>query len=47
VSNIQRESQKVLNSIKENGFQNASEAWKKDGITAYVPKETILAAKTK
>jgi hypothetical protein len=33
----------------ENDFHGASEAWKKDGIAVYVPKETILkemAAKT-
>jgi hypothetical protein len=29
VSDIQRELQAVLNSIKENGFNGASEAWKK------------------
>jgi hypothetical protein len=34
----------VLNSIKENYFHGASEAWKKHniGITIYVPKETVL-----
>jgi hypothetical protein len=41
VSDIQRESQVVLNNIKENYIHGAFEAWKKkDGI--YVPKETIL-----
>jgi hypothetical protein len=29
VSGIQRESQAVLNSIKENNFHNAFEVWKK------------------
>jgi hypothetical protein len=33
VSDIQRESQVVFNSIKENDFH--------DGITVYVPKETV------
>jgi hypothetical protein len=32
----------VLDSIKENYFHCASEAWKNDGIAVYVPKETIL-----
>jgi hypothetical protein len=32
----------VLNSIKENDFHGAFEAWKKDGISVYFPKETIL-----
>jgi hypothetical protein len=37
-------SQAVLDSIKENYFHGAFEAWekKKDGIAVYVPKETIL-----
>jgi hypothetical protein len=39
VSEIQRESQAVLESIKENDFHGAFEAWKKDGIAVYVPKE--------
>jgi hypothetical protein len=42
VSDIQRESQAVLDSIKENDFHGAFEAWKNDGIAVYVPKETIL-----
>jgi hypothetical protein len=33
----------VLNSIKENYFLGAFQAWEKnDGTIAYVPKETIL-----
>jgi hypothetical protein len=32
----------VLDSINENDFQGAFEAWKNNGIAAYVPKETIL-----
>jgi hypothetical protein len=43
VSEIRRESQAVLDTIKENYFHSAFEAWKKnDGVTVYVPKETIL-----
>jgi hypothetical protein len=42
VSDIQRESQAVLNSIKENDFHSAFEAWKNDGVTVYIAKETIL-----
>jgi hypothetical protein len=43
VSDIQRESQAVLDSIKENDFPGAFEAWKKNyGIAVYVPNETIL-----
>jgi hypothetical protein len=42
VSDVQKGSQVVLDSIKENDFYGASEAWKKDGIAVYVPKETIL-----
>jgi hypothetical protein len=35
--------QEVLDSIKENDFHGAFEAWgKNDWITVYVPKETIL-----
>jgi plastocyanin domain-containing protein len=45
VSDIQRESQVVLDSIKENDFHDASEVWKNDGITVYVTKE--MAAKMK
>jgi hypothetical protein len=42
VSDIQSESQAVLDSIKENDFHCAFEAWKSNGIALYVPKETIL-----
>jgi hypothetical protein len=43
VSDIQRESQEVLNNIKENYLHCASEAWKdNDEITVYIPKKTIL-----
>jgi hypothetical protein len=43
VSAIQRELQAVLDSLKENDFHGAVEAWKKnDGIAVYVPKETTL-----
>jgi predicted DNA binding protein len=42
VADIQTESQAVLDSINENDFHGAFEVWKKDGITVYVPKETIL-----
>jgi hypothetical protein len=42
VSDIQRESQAVLDNIKENDFHSAFEAWKYNGIAVYVPKETIL-----
>jgi hypothetical protein len=41
MSDIQRELQAVLDSIKENDFHSAFEAWG-GGITVYVPKETIL-----
>jgi hypothetical protein len=43
---IQRESPAVLDSIKENDFHSAFEAWKSDGIAVYVPKETILKEMT-
>jgi hypothetical protein len=49
VSDIQRESQVVLDSIKENDFHVLLRHGKYDGITVYIPKETILkemAAKT-
>jgi hypothetical protein len=46
VSDTQRESQAVLDSIKENDFHGAFEAWKIDGIGVYVPKETILKEMT-
>jgi hypothetical protein len=42
VSDIQRESQAVLDSIKENDFHGAFETWKKRQFAVYVPKETIL-----
>jgi hypothetical protein len=42
VPDIRRELQVILDSIKENDFFGAFEAWKKDGIAVYVPKETIL-----
>jgi hypothetical protein len=42
VPDIQRESQAALNSIKENYYHGAFQAWKNDGIAVYVPKETIL-----
>jgi hypothetical protein len=42
MSYIQRESQAVLDSIKENDFHGDFEAWKNDGIAVYVPKETVL-----
>jgi hypothetical protein len=38
LSDIQRELQVVLDSIKENDFHGAFEAWKEDGIAVYVPK---------
>jgi hypothetical protein len=38
MSDIQRELQAVLDSIKENSFHSAFEAWKKMmGITVYIP----------
>jgi hypothetical protein len=43
VPDIQRESQAVLDSIKENDFHGAFEAWN-DGIAVYDPKETIWKA---
>jgi hypothetical protein len=42
VTGIQRESQAVLDSIKENDFHGAFEAWKSNGIPVYIPRETIL-----
>jgi hypothetical protein len=42
VSDIQRESQAVLASIKENEFHGATEVWKKHRIAVYLPKESIL-----
>jgi hypothetical protein len=49
MSDIQRELQAVLDSIKKNDFHGAFEVWENDGIAVYVPKKTILkemAAKT-
>jgi hypothetical protein len=46
VCDIQRESQAVLDSIKENYFHGAFEAWKKNYvITVYIHKKTILKEK--
>jgi hypothetical protein len=42
VSDIPRESQALLDSIEQNYFHGAFEAWKNDGITVYVPNKTIL-----
>jgi hypothetical protein len=42
MSDIQRKSQAVLDSNKENDFYGAFEEWKEDGIAVYVLKETIL-----
>jgi hypothetical protein len=42
VSDIQRELQAVLDSIKEIDFHEAFEVWKNDGISVYVPKEATL-----
>jgi hypothetical protein len=42
VSDIQRESQVVLNSIKENDFQCAFEAWKKWWNHCIHSQETVL-----
>jgi hypothetical protein len=50
VSDIQRDSQAVLDSTKENDFHGVSKCGKNDGIAVYVPKENILkemAAKIK
>jgi hypothetical protein len=43
---IQRESQAVLDSIKENDFHVLLKHEKNDGIVVYVPKETILNERT-
>jgi hypothetical protein len=47
VSDIRRYSQAILDSIKENYFHGAFEAWgeKNDWIAVYVPKEIILEEK--
>jgi hypothetical protein len=42
VSDIQRESQSVLDSIKENDFHGVLKRRKIGGIAVYVPKENIL-----
>jgi hypothetical protein len=42
VSDIRRESQAVLDSIKETDFHGVLNARKNNGIAVYVPKETIL-----
>jgi hypothetical protein len=42
MSDIQRESQAVLDSIKENHFHGVLKRGKNDGIAVYVPKETVL-----
>jgi hypothetical protein len=42
MSDIQRELQVVLDSIKENDFYGSFEVWGKNGIVAYVPKEAVL-----
>jgi hypothetical protein len=50
VSDIQRKLQAALDSIKENDFHGALEAWKKRRDCLYVHRETILkqmAAKIK
>jgi hypothetical protein len=44
MSDIQRELQGVLDSIRENYFHGAFKAWKNNGIAVYVPKETVLNA---
>jgi hypothetical protein len=44
VSDVQRESQAVLDIIKDNDFHGAFEVWKNDGINVYrhISQETIL-----
>jgi hypothetical protein len=42
VSDIHRELHAVLESIKQNDFHRASEAWKKLLDCCNIPKETIL-----
>jgi hypothetical protein len=46
VSDIQRELQAVLNSIEEMTSTGLLKHGKNDGITVYVPKETILKETT-
>jgi hypothetical protein len=45
VSDSKREPQAVLDSIKENDFHCALKHGKNDGISVYIPKETILKEK--
>jgi hypothetical protein len=50
VPDVQKELQAVLDSIKENYFHSAFEAWESYGISIYIPSETVLkemAAKIK
>jgi hypothetical protein len=42
VSDIQMESEAVLDSIKENDFHSLLKYGKNDGITVYVPKKTYF-----
>jgi hypothetical protein len=42
VSDIKRESQVVLDSIKENDFHGALKHGENGGITVYIPTEPIL-----
>jgi hypothetical protein len=42
VSDMQRELQAILDSIKENDFHGAFEAWKKRWDRVCVPKETFV-----
>jgi hypothetical protein len=46
VSDIQTESQAVLDSNRENNFTVFFEGWKNDGIATYIPKDTILKEMT-
>jgi hypothetical protein len=41
VSDVQRESQAVLHSIKENDLHGVLKRGKNDGIAVYVPKENF------
>jgi hypothetical protein len=42
VSDVKRELQAVLDSIKENDFHADFGAWENNGITIYIPKDTIF-----
>jgi hypothetical protein len=42
VSDIQRDSQAVIYSIKENDFHDVFKVWKKQWNHRIIPKETIL-----